>query len=201
MKCTYNNSYSVLGHQPLITGVSQQIHFFVLWLIRKYRKGLLLDGFKAHFQSRVQKKTAMGSTLIQHSVIIFSTLPCYCIKRFPWLWSSLLMNTFDFHNNSNIWVSQRPFSSPNQVYLKQRLHVCQRRINWRPKYNPKESVNWVLQQTSMLFHKTSSAQTVQGMVLFGQSSSKCFFRSFLWNSIPQFLGQDTATKSHSFKWS
>lgn len=83
-----------------------------------------------------RKKTVTGSTLIQKSVIIFSTLPRNCIKRFPWFCSSLLMNTFDFHNNSNIWVSQRPFSSPNQVYLKQLLHACQRRVNWRP-FQPK----------------------------------------------------------------
>ena len=68
-------------------------------------------------------------------------------------------------------------------------------------FSAQKIVNWVPQQTSMLFHKTSSAQKVQGMVLFGQSSFKCFFRSFLWNSFPQFLGQDTSTKSHSFKWS
>lgn len=87
-------------------------------------------------EQSAEKRQPRGSTLIQISVIIFSTLPCNCIKRFPWFCSSLLMNTFDFHNNSNIWVSQRPFSSPNQVYLKQLLHVCQRRVKWRP-FQPK----------------------------------------------------------------
>ena len=61
------------------------------------------------------------------------------------------------------------------------------------------TVNQVQQQTCSLFHKSSSADELQGMVLFGQSSFKCLFRSFLCNSLPQFLGHNTSAKSHSFK--
>ena len=95
-------------------------------------KACSLMASKLIFRAECRTKDSHGFN--SHSTIChyFFSLPCNCLKMFSWLWSSLLMNTIDFHNNSNIWVSQWPYSLPNQVYWKQLLHVCQNWVKWRP---------------------------------------------------------------------
>ena len=126
-------------------------------------------------EQRAGQTTAMGSTPIQQPVVFQPSLQLH--KHV-----SLILIIFTYQQ---IWfpeysqylsITVTTFSSP--------IHVYQ-----------------VQQQTCILFHKTSAAHKQQGIVLFAQSSFKCFSRSFLCNFLPQFLGQNTSAKSHSFKWS
>ena len=56
-------------------------------------------------------------------------------------------------------------------------------------------------QTSNLFHCMFSLQYLQGIVLRGQSFSKCCLRSFFCSCFPHLLGQLTSTNRHSSRCS
>ena len=106
MWCAYNNSYCALGHQPLITGVSEQIHFFDFSGNTERASSLMAS--KLIFRAECRTKEDTVSTLIQQSAIIFSffiTTAWRCLLDSDrlCLWTHLISTI----------GSQWPYSLPN----------------------------------------------------------------------------------------